>query len=334
MGLLEEYNRKYILTKQRILEEIDEWLLYVFYLENDNLQLRTTYKSPIRPKDDSPSFSIFENTRSKKEVEYLWKDSALNKSGTIWELLELMFNLDSQQVLQMISNDFAILDDSKEVKVTKIVSRPVSKPEIRIRIKSKSFTKEAYEFWNQYYVTERELIFNRVQLVDYVWFNDEQQFPYKVKELMFGYPEWNHETSRWHWQLYCPYSKEFKFRNDLLENQIFSWNNLIFDESSNLVITKSKKDVICLNSFGVQAVSSRSESTKIKDKTVRLLQESYKNTLLLYDNDLAGLKAVEHYPTLESVIIPIDSGEKDFSDFLKKYGRRESKQLLRELNIL
>jgi hypothetical protein len=234
----------------------------------------------------------------------------------------------------MISNDFAILDDSKEVKVTKIVSRPVSKPEIRIRIKSKSFTKEAYEFWNQYYVTERELIFNRVQLVDYVWFNDEQQFPYKVKELMFGYPEWNHETSRWHWQLYCPYSKEFKFRNDLLENQIFSWNNLIFDESSNLVITKSKKDVICLNSFGVQAVSSRSESTKIKDKTVRLLQESYKNTLLLYDNDLAGLKAVEHYPTLESVIIPIDSGEKDFSDFLKKYGRRESKQLLRELNIL
>lgn len=336
--LLDEYNNQYVLTKERILLEVDEFTLYYFYLEIPDLTIRKTYTSPIRNQigdyDESPSFSIFENTRSKKQVEYLWKDSGKNLSGDIWLLLSLMFSIPENEVLSMISNDFCILEDSKEVITKRIdVVRP-SKSSTRIRIKSKNFTKEAWDFWNRYYIGERELRFNRVQLVDFVWFNDEQECPFQVKELMFAYPEYNWETNRWHYQLYCPYSKEFKFRNDLSENQIFSWNNLIFDNSANLVITKSKKDVICLNSFGIQAVSARSETTRIKEKTIINLQESYKKVILLYDNDRAGLEAISQYPSLESVIIPLESGHKDFSDFLKAEGRVKAKELLISLNII
>ena len=63
MDLLEEYNEKYVLSKSRILSEVDEWTLYYFYLGIEDLTTRTTYNSPIRDDDSNPSFSIYENTR-------------------------------------------------------------------------------------------------------------------------------------------------------------------------------------------------------------------------------------------------------------------------------
>lgn len=345
--ILAEYSRKYILSKERILEECDEWTLYSFYLTEflgiEELEIKTTYKSPIKAKDDHYSFSLYENTRSKKYTcQYLWKDSSLNLFGDIFELLERMYNISSMEVLELINKDFCILDDSKEVIVRPIVQKPISKPDTRIRIKSKPFTQEAWDFWNRYHLCKElvdSLDFNKVKLVDFVWFNDTQEYPFKVKELMFAYPEFNTETNRIHYQLYCPYSKEFKFRNDLLENQIFSWNNLKFCKKSKLVITKSKKDIVCINSFEVQAGASRSETTKIKRKTMLLLLDSYEEVILLFDNDEAGIKAAEQYREyvelgLRIEFISKESETKDFSDFLERYGRIKSKELLIELRIL
>lgn len=334
MDLLEEYNRKYIITKERVLQEVDEWLLYVFYLENDDLQLRTTYTSPIRDKEDydsTPSFSIFERSRGNDICEFKWKDSAKNIHGNIFDLLCRMFSIDEKQVLEKINYDFCILDESSEVKVNRIVQRPVKKSDSKIRIKSKQFTKEGLEFWSKYGITEELLSWKQVKEVEYTWFSDSQEAPFSIRELMFAYPEYNYETLRWHYQLYCPYSKEFKFRNDLYENQIYGWNH-IKQLSDTLVITKSNKDIICLKKFGIEAVSPRSETTRIKDKTVKLLQSKYKNVYTLFDNDEAGEKAALDYD-LPSLFIPKESGCKDFSDFLKMYGERDSEQLLKELGI-
>lgn len=333
MDILEEYYEKYIITKERVLQEVDEWLLYVFYLDFiPDLTTRQNYRSPIREVDTNPSFSIFENNRSKREVQYLWKDSALDINGDIFDLLCRMFSKELSEILQMISADFAILEDSKEVIVKRIESKP-NKTGTRIRIKSKPFTEEAWKFWNSYYVSKEDLEFNKVQLVDYVWYNDSQETPFKVRDLMFAYPEFNLETNRWHYQLYCPYSKEFKFRNDLLENQIFSWNNLRFCKKSKLIITKSKKDIVCINSFGIQAGASRSETTRIKRKTMLLLIDSYEEVILLFDNDAAGIAASKEYEEYDVRIefIPIESRCKDFSDYLKANGRIKAKELLNKL---
>lgn len=334
--LLAEYEKKYLLSKSRILSEIDEWLLYVFYLENDNLQLRTTYNSPIRDKsdyDDSPSFSIFERSRGNDICEFKWKDSAKNIHGNIFELLERMFNIDSQEVLQLINRDFCILDDSKEVKVNRIVSRPAKKSETRIRIKAKEFTKEAYEFWNQYYVTKELLEWKQVKLVEYIWYSDEQQAPYSIPkgELVFAYPEYNKKYKTWHYQIYSPLNKDkqYKFRNCLRHNMLYGNNHLEF-KTDTLIITKSNKDILVLKLLGYEAVSPRSETTPIKQKYIDWYKERYSRLVLLYDNDLAGKQAAALYD-LDSIFIPEESLCKDISDYIKKFGVENTKELMRNL---
>lgn len=331
MDLLEEYHRQFIITKSRVLQEVDEFTLFAFYLGYVP-ELRTTYRSPIREKDDSPSFSIFENTRSKKEVDYLWKDSALNKSGTIFELLELMFNISSEEVLQLINNDFAILDDSKEVKVTKIVPKPVTKHTTRIRIKSKLFSSEGLGFWSKYGIDLELLNWKQVKEVEYIWYSDEQEVPHSCnKELTFAYPEYNRKYKTWHYQIYIPLTKDkqFKFRNDLSHNMLYGNNHLEY-KTELLVITKSNKDILVLKKFGYESIAARSETTPIKLKHIEYYKTRYKRLVILYDNDEAGVQAASIYD-LPSVIIPIESGCKDISDFLEKYGEEESRKLLNKL---
>lgn len=335
--ILEEYSKRFILSKSRILSEVDEFTLYHYYLTEalgiKNLELRTTYHSPIRTKDDSPSFSVFQNTRSKKEVEYLWKDSALNVGGDLFELLEKMFNISSLEVLELINTDFCILDDSKEVVVRPIVKKPALKYDSRIRIRSKPFTKEALDYWNSYYIPKELLDWKQVKLVEYLWFNDEQQYPIKPKSLTFAYAEYNFKYKDWRYQIYSPFEKkEWKFRNNLSQNQIYGYNHIKYD-TDKLIITKSNKDIICLKKFGIAAVSPRSETTRIKDKTVKLLQSKYKFVYSLFDNDETGKKSALSYD-LPSLFIPEISGYKDFSDFLQGEGEIRSKELLKELKIL
>lgn len=334
MDLLEEYKKQFVLSKERILSEIDEFTLYYFYLGIKDLTIRKTYTSPIRNQvgdyDENPSFSLFENTRSKREVEYLWKDSGKNLTGDIWDLLKLMFGLSEIEVLDMINSDFSILDDSKEIVVNRI-ERP-SKSESVIRIKSIPFTKEGLEFWNSYYIPEELLNWKQVKQVKYVWYSQEQEHPYICKNLTFAYPEYNYKTKDWRYQLYAPYEKkEFKFRNSLSQNQVYGYNHLKYS-SKKLIITKSNKDIICLKKFGIESISPRSETTKIKLKTIELLKTKYDELVTLFDNDEAGKKASLDYE-LPSLFIPESSGHKDFSDFLKGEGEDKAFQLLKELKI-
>lgn len=339
-SILEAYQNKFVLSKNRVLSEVDEWLLWVYYIQElvgtKELQLRITYNSPIRDIEDydsSPSFSIFENTRSKKECSYLWKDGAKNLSGDIFELLSKVCSISEYEVLSMISNDFAIMDDSKEVKAITIVQRPASKLDSRIRIKSKPFTKEALDYWNSYYIPKELLDWKQVRLVEYLWFNDEQQYPIKPKSLTFAYAEYNFKYKDWRYQIYSPFEKkEWKFKNNMSQNQIYGYNHIKYD-TDKLIITKSNKDIICLKKFGIAAVSPRSETTRIKDKTVKLLQSKYKFVYSLFDNDETGKKSALGYD-LPSLFIPEISGYKDFSDFLQGEGEIRAKELLKELRIL
>jgi hypothetical protein len=337
LDLLNNFFQDYIISKDRILQDVDEWTLYHYYLSDvlniKVLELNTPYPSPIRDKDDTPSFSIYENTRSKKEVTYLWKDSAYNLSGDIFELLSRIFKLSIQDVLELINEDFAVLKTSKKVIPKVVVPKPISKSITKIRIKSCEFTDEALQFWKNYHITKELLDWKYVRQVKFVWYSDEQSTPFICKSLTFAYLEYNHKYKEWRYQLYSPYEdKQFKFRNNLSHNQIFGYNHLEY-KTELLVITKSNKDIICLKKFGIEAVSPRSETTRIKDKTILLLQSKYKRVITLFDNDDAGIKASQDYD-LPSIFIPKDSGCKDFSDYLKMYGEVKAKQLLKELNIL
>ncbi len=99
-----------------------------------------------------------------------------------------------------------------------------------------------------------------------------------------------------------------------------------------LVITKSLKDVMVLYEFGIPAIAPNSENLFVTDAQYKKLKSKFKNILVLYDNDLAGIQGLKRiknkYPEIKVSFIPRKYGVKDISDFRKKYGLTETQKLI------
>jgi hypothetical protein len=81
------------INEDDILERVDEYTLYCHYLGFEP-QLGMKYTSPIRVRadqyDDFASFGMF-TSRTKKCVEYMWKDQGLGIHGDIFDLVRHLF---------------------------------------------------------------------------------------------------------------------------------------------------------------------------------------------------------------------------------------------------
>ena len=104
-----------------------------------------------------------------------------------------------------------------------------------------------------------------------------------------------------------------------------------------LVITKSQKDSMVLNSLGIPSCSPNSETQFINNSILLELKESFNNIVVLYDNDLPGIqnmnKFKKQYPELIYTWIPRKYGAKDISDFYKIYKRKETLNLIKEVVV-
>ncbi|MGL1311253.1 hypothetical protein ACSTKO_24905, partial [Vibrio parahaemolyticus] len=75
--------------------------------------------------------------------------------------------------------------------------------------------------------------------------------------------------------------KNRKFRQDLQETYVHGIEQLTY-QSDLLIITKSRKDVMCLRSFGYDAVSPRSENTPMPENFFTWADTHYKRKLVLF----------------------------------------------------
>jgi hypothetical protein len=98
--------------------------------------------------------------------------------------------------------------------------------------------------------------------------------------------------------------------------------------SDTLIITKSMKDVMCLRSFGYEAVSPRSENTPLPEQAIGYFNVKYKRKFILFDNDMKHRGDWYPYP---QVYVPIESGSKDISDFTRDHGPQAASELLQTI---
>jgi hypothetical protein len=99
----------------------------------------------------------------------------------------------------------------------------------------------------------------------------------------------------------------------------------------NLVITSSLKDVMSIKSLklNIDVIAPDSENTMLKQDIMEELQSKYKKIVVLFDNDDAGIKAMqsykEKYPFIEITVLPMS---KDVSDSIKDHGAKEVRNRL------
>jgi DNA primase len=94
------------------------------------------------------------------------------------------------------------------------------------------------------------------------------------------------------------------------------------------------KDVMTLYSLGISAIAPNSETQFVSEKVLEELKQRFEHIVLLYDNDLTGVrftnKLRKQYPELIVTLIPRKTGAKDISDHYYMYGRNKTLELIKE----
>jgi len=311
-----------------ILERVDEYTLYCFYLGFQPL-IGAKYHSPIRralgqPDDDNPSFGIKECT-SRKFVthDFIWVDSAIAKdgAGNIFKLVQLLFRYQTRrEALLKVMADFKIgghKDDSMPVMppVEKIYAEPAF-----ITITPRAFRRPDYDYWHKFNVDKRQLARYNVQAFSSYWLTESQTKPSFPKGPGYAYQIFDK------YQLYFPEElKKFKFRNDWTEVCVPGYAQLKY-QSDLLVITKAYKDVMCLDAFGYESIAPRGENILVPELCMIKMRKKYKRIVILFDND--GKSKANEYPE-EKVYVP--EGDKDPTDFCKHHGIKAAAEMLRSI---
>lgn len=321
------------ITKDLILSKIREETLMEHYL---GIPVKKgLHKSPLRT-DSTPTCAFYRNAKG----DLIFKDFRGDFSGNFISVVMYKFNCSFYKALQIIANDFGIVS-RKDIKVNKSKIKEYTNVEFKetkaavIQIECKEYDKHELNYWGRYGITESTLKKFKVYSCKNVWLNNNLFHLQKTKQLVFGYYG-GHKDELEQWRIYFPGRKKFKFISNWRKTQLQGARQLPKEGGEFLVITKSLKDVMTLYECGVPSVAPISENLFITDSQYERISKAFKNIILFYDNDLAGIsnmnKIRKQYP-VHVVFIPREFNVKDISDFYEKYGREKTLDLINQAKV-
>ncbi len=332
MDAFDDLVQRKLPVRETILSRIDEYTLYCYYTEIDDLIPGKPITSPIRTKDDNPSFVVFPTNGGKdgrySEFEFTWSDRSLGISGNIFGLIKKMYGLSSyNEVYALINKDFDLDLVCQDINAEKISLYSKPDPvEIAIKIHSIPYTLRGREFWKVWRIEKDLLDFYYTRQIDYYWSVENQEVPKGCLDPTFAY-----EIGGFY-QIYSPYApRKDKFKNNLPSDYFFGYLQLP-PQGDLLIIDKSSKDVIFCRRLGYWAVAGKSETTMIPPSKMLELKTRFKRIVIMLDNDEAGRNQTEKYlalyPWLEPLFL-IDA--KDKTDLALKVGFDEASNTIKQL---
>lgn len=311
-------------TEENILKRTTEYDIYSYYIGR-KVPINTKFNSPLR-EDNNPSFGLFV---AKKSRSLLFKDQGTGETGNCFKFVRLLKGLKYHvETLQTINKDLnlGLLKRSSKGITVKDRYKPAR---THIAIKRKHLTEYDLDYWYQFGITRDTLKRFKVSPISKVWVNDViKPYIYSKKEPMYAYQIYNK------FKVYRPKSEyRERFLGNCNKYDIQGMEQLR-KKGELLVITKSLKDVMVLYELGYSSIAPNSESSIIPSSIMSHLRARFNKVVVLYDNDLAGIKGMidlkKEYK-LSCKFIPLNYEVKDISDFVKSYGKIEANKLLKML---
>ena len=288
------------------------------------------YRNPLR-KDNKPTCSFYRN----KSGELIFKDFSGVFYGNFISVVMFKYSCTYHQALRIIANDFGLIHDNKipRNKGKLNVNAPVFRDDgaAIIQVEIKDFSKSEIEWWSDYGVTDKILKKFHVFSCKNVFLNGNVISTSSDHCPIYGYYGGKKEGIEL-WRIYFPKRKSYRFLSNWDSKKIQGIKQLP-NEGKLLVITKSLKDVMCLYSLGIPAIAPNSETLFIPEALYVELKDRFKNIVVLYDNDLAGIanmRKIRDKYKVKCLWIPRSYEAKDISDFHKKYGRKKTLELIKQ----
>lgn len=321
-------NKLNSLTKDEILKNITQEDIFYKYL--GIFPTIKNIKSPLR-KDKNAGCGFYINNSN--IIKYYDKSKSINED--CFGIVKLIHNIDFNKALLLIANDFGLLP-SKSISVPyrdEILNKEqLIFQETKIKVQIRDFDNKDLEYWKQFNISKELLKIEKVFAIQKAWLSnnnlDKLIYKYNSFDLCYCYCFPENKTKK----LYLPNRTKDKIRF-YAESNLFTlsgYNNLSLVEDY-VIITKSKKDELCLKSFGIKNVCSiQAESIVINKELITDLYNRFDNIFTLFDYDLAGIKCSKLnksiYPFLKPLFIR--DASKDFSGFIERYGISKGEELI------
>jgi 5S rRNA maturation endonuclease (ribonuclease M5) len=279
-------------------------------LQGEDIKIKSLFNS----KERTPSMCIYFDTKVKL---YKYKDFSTGKGGSAIDLVKDLNNLSYHKACNIIVeqyNDYVLHNNGGyDVKEFKEQSKyKVDKYTFR------QWTTQDQYFWTQFNIGSKILEEYCVRpLAYYTMVKDNKELVISGN-YVYGYFTKGGEL----YKIYQPktFDKKFLKIRDYLQGEQH------LEDNDYLMILSSLKDMMSLRSLklsNINIVAPDSENSMIKKDTMEEFIEEYKKVIVMFDNDEAGIKAMEKYkatyPTVEVLLLPMS---KDLSDSIKDHGAK------------
>lgn len=319
------YGIKPTLTRQIILQYISEKDIYERYLYP--VEFNKLFINPFRT-DNKPTCSFYVDSRGI----IIFKDHSGQFYGDCFNIVELYYkfykeiDLSFSQLLSTIVEDFKIVFDGREFE------RKIYIPEKKeIRVKRQLFTNKDLDYWGERFIDEQRLKKFNVFSCDKLWINDKIVYTYKESD-----PGYIYHFGGYQYKIYFPFRNEYRFICNTSEIQGFQQ---LPDKGEFLVITKSLKDVMVYDIFGIPAIASQTEATIIDKKILDALHLRFSNIFTNFDFDRTGLRS--SFKMFRQYGLPmliftngkynsINYQAKDIDEYIVKFGKEKTLELIKE----
>lgn len=259
------------LNKESLLQRVSQAELLNYYLPGKGSKYKLL--CPFH-KDTNPSLNI-----------NLYKGTfncySCGAVGDIFAYIMRRYNVDFIESLKIIANDFNLLKVDYERKPSlELFGIAIRDKPTEIKIKIRKWTNKDVLYWKQFNISIGLCEKYNIYPISHYWINN-RIFEAK-KQLIYAY------NIGLGFKIYKPFAVEYKWFSSLKRDDIFGLLQLDYSRKD-LVITKSLKDVACLESFGVSAIAPQAESILISKELMDFLKIKFKNIYTLFDYDNSGI---------------------------------------------
>lgn len=318
------------ITQEYILSKITQETIFGRYIKVP-IESKKLFCSPLRD-DRNPTCSFY---KSGSNILY-FHDFATNQQLNCFSFVMELYKCDYWKALKIIAQDFGLYKSSEIPKTIKIIPEIKQSKTTNIRCEIKEFSKEELDWWEKFGIDFKLLKKYHVYSIKSVFLNGNLSNITSPNNPIFGYYGGKKDGIEL-WRIYFPKRKKYRFLSNWNSKKIQGFKELP-KQGNLLVITKSMKDCICLNSLGIPAIAPNSETLFITDSVLNDLKERFKNIIIFYDNDRAGklnmAKIRRAHPELNYFLIPKEYDCKDISDFHKKYKRKKTLEFIKKYILL
>lgn len=299
------------LSLRDLLEKVDDYTIYSYYL--GSFKPGKLMNSPLRNDDKMPSFAIFQG----KTGGLLFKDHGTGESGNALKFIKLYKNIQTRDELE--KELLRIFKKSNPTSSAAIVTRSYTpKGDVDIGIVRQPFTEVDKKYWKQFHISLDTLKKFNVFSIKYFLCNRVVRGTYKEDSPMYAYKVFDR------FKIYRPLASKYtKWRTNLTNEYVQGLAELPEIGGNLLIITKSLKDVMCLYEMGFSAIAASSETTFIPEDILNDLRSKWKNVIILYDRDCAGMKNARQYNKqygLNAIFVHKKFKAKDISDAVRDNG--------------